>query len=86
MSDPTKQCRVYLEKGCSHVDGVLCDFPKCSILTSYEASFAPVDQTVNKIISAIDSLTLLGAAHDCMSDASKLKFKNTLRSILETHR
>lgn len=33
MNDPVKHCPVYKEIGCSHVDGYLCDFPDCSILT-----------------------------------------------------
>ena len=30
--DPARNCGIHLEMGCSHVDGPLCDFPKCSIL------------------------------------------------------
>ena len=29
--DPVSKCAVYKKTGCSHVDGLLCDFPKCSI-------------------------------------------------------
>ena len=29
--DPVYGCRLYDELGCSHVDGPLCDFPKCSM-------------------------------------------------------
>lgn len=31
ISDPVKYCEVYKESGCSHVDGYLCNFKKCSI-------------------------------------------------------
>lgn len=33
--DPVYACRLYDEIGCSHVDGPLCDFPKCSMLKEY---------------------------------------------------
>lgn len=38
MNDPVKHCKLYKEIGCSHVDGMLCDFPKCSMLKDYEES------------------------------------------------
>lgn len=34
-TDPVKHCRVYKEDGCCHVDGLLCDFPKCDILDKH---------------------------------------------------
>lgn len=33
--DPVHGCELYRNEGCSHVDGYLCDFPKCSILNDY---------------------------------------------------
>lgn len=39
-NDPVFHCDVYKDKAngsCSHVDGPLCDFPKCSILRDYRA-------------------------------------------------
>lgn len=30
-SDVVYECPVYREEGCSHVDGMLCDFPHCDI-------------------------------------------------------
>ena len=30
-NDPLKDCQVYKKLGCSHVDGLLCDFPNCSL-------------------------------------------------------
>lgn len=30
--DPMKHCEVYKSKGCSHIDGMLCDMRKCKIL------------------------------------------------------
>lgn len=33
--DPVKQCPVYKDEGCTHVDGYLCDYPKCSIVEQY---------------------------------------------------
>ena len=32
VNDPVYNCPVYRNSGCSHVDGILCDYPKCSIL------------------------------------------------------
>ena len=33
--DPVYHCQIYKEQGCAHVDGFLCDFPKCSMLKEY---------------------------------------------------
>jgi hypothetical protein len=30
-NDPVVQCELYKDKGCSHVDGMLCDFPVCNM-------------------------------------------------------
>ena len=30
-NDPVKHCEVYKTKGCSHVDGCLCDMGTCEI-------------------------------------------------------
>lgn len=38
-SDPVHSCELYLDKeagSCTHVDGLLCDFPKCSMLSKYQ--------------------------------------------------
>lgn len=35
--DPVKGCDLYKEKGCSHVDGYLCDYPDCSMLKEYKS-------------------------------------------------
>jgi hypothetical protein len=34
-SDPIKNCPVYKNEGCSHVDGILCNFPNCSTYHEY---------------------------------------------------
>lgn len=39
MNDPVKHCKLYKDIGCSHVDGMLCDFPKCSMLKDYESKY-----------------------------------------------
>ena len=39
--DPVHSCEVYKDKAngsCAHVDGPLCDFPKCSILDDYRTT------------------------------------------------
>jgi endogenous inhibitor of DNA gyrase (YacG/DUF329 family) len=33
--DPVKNCKLYKEESCSHVDGPICDFGKCSMLEDY---------------------------------------------------
>ena len=33
--DPLYHCDLYKDKGCSHVDGFLCDYPKCCINIDY---------------------------------------------------
>lgn len=36
--DPVYSCDLYRDKeagSCAHVDGPLCDFPKCSMLSDY---------------------------------------------------
>lgn len=30
-NDPVYDCNTYKKIGCSHVDGMLCDFPKCDM-------------------------------------------------------
>lgn len=34
-NDPVYSCDLYKDHGCSHVDGFLCDFPKCSMNKKY---------------------------------------------------
>lgn len=37
-NDPVYSCALYRDKNagsCAHVDGPLCDFPKCSMLADY---------------------------------------------------
>ena len=34
-SDPLYHCLVWKNEGCSHVDGLLCDYPKCEMLKEY---------------------------------------------------
>lgn len=37
---PVYSCEMYRDKSvgsCSHVDGWLCDFPKCSMLVEYKS-------------------------------------------------
>lgn len=38
VSDPVYNCDLYKDQGCAHVDGPLCDFPKCSMLNDYRES------------------------------------------------
>ena len=33
--DPVKHCVVYKTEGCSHVDGMLCDYETCDIRLKY---------------------------------------------------
>lgn len=34
-NDPVKNCELYKDKCCAHVDGMLCDFPGCSMNLNY---------------------------------------------------
>lgn len=34
-TDPVKNCGFYKSLGCSHVDGPLCDFPRCSMFKEW---------------------------------------------------
>ena len=34
-NDPMYHCEMYLDEDCPHVDGPLCDFPKCEMLKHY---------------------------------------------------
>ena len=34
-TDPVHGCELYKEQGCAHVDGMLCNFPRCSMLADY---------------------------------------------------
>ncbi len=34
-NDPVKFCTLYRDEGCSHVDGLLCNFPKCGLFRSH---------------------------------------------------
>ena len=35
FADPISGCELYKNKGCCHVDGPLCDYPKCEMLKAY---------------------------------------------------
>ena len=35
MKTPSNDCDVYLNEGCTHIDGFLCDYPNCSILNEH---------------------------------------------------
>jgi hypothetical protein len=36
VSDPVCNCELYKDESCSHVDGMLCDYPKCSMNKEYK--------------------------------------------------
>ncbi len=35
-NDPVKKCLVYINEGCSHVDGLLCNYPDCNIIKEFK--------------------------------------------------
>lgn len=39
MKDPVKHCTLYKEEGCSHVDGMLCDFETYSMRVGYDNKY-----------------------------------------------
>lgn len=34
-NDPVQHCELYRDKGCSHVDGILCNYPYCTLNKEY---------------------------------------------------
>ena len=34
--DPVMYCKLYKSEGCSHVDGIFCNFPECETLIKWE--------------------------------------------------
>lgn len=44
------------------------------------------EEQTDKIVEAIDSSTMLGAAWDCLSEAAKARFKDKLKKILDDAR
>lgn len=61
MNDPIKHCKLYKEIGCSHVDGMLCDFPKCSMLKEYEESKLEIekDEFAPNALPLVDATTAM---------------------------
>jgi DNA-directed RNA polymerase subunit RPC12/RpoP len=55
-TDPVFHCPVYKKDGCSHVDGMMCDFPYCHVLKDYVANHEGrlIENIVNSIVD-----------HDC---------------------
>lgn len=41
--DPVYECSLYKDCGCSHIDGLLCDFPDCKMNKDYEKEKNEVD-------------------------------------------
>lgn len=35
-NDPVKNCDLYKDSGCAHVDGPLCDYPNCLMNYDYK--------------------------------------------------
>lgn len=35
--DPVKECKLYKEQSCSHVDGFLCQYNTCQMRKDYES-------------------------------------------------
>lgn len=33
--DPLKNCALFKDQGCAHIDGMLCDFPNCEMNEKY---------------------------------------------------
>jgi len=47
-NDPIKMCELYKHKGCSHVDGLLCDIDQCKELIDYRKELERIKK-INKI-------------------------------------
>lgn len=51
LPDPVKDCPVYLDKkegGCCHVDGPLCNYPRCEIIDEYHVRKQEVAQSLRR--------------------------------------
>ena len=35
-NDPLFSCELFKNKGCAHVDGIICNFPNCKTLKEYK--------------------------------------------------
>ena len=55
MKDPVKHCTLYKEEGCSHVDGILCDFDTCSMRINYENKYTALVKLVTEHNQLCDS-------------------------------
>lgn len=59
--DPVKHCSLYKEDGCSHVDGILCDFETCSMRIGYDNKYTALVKLVTEHNQSCDS--------DCSANA-----------------
>jgi hypothetical protein len=37
-TDPVKECKLYKDQSCSHVDGFLCQYNTCQMRKDYESN------------------------------------------------
>lgn len=59
--DPVKHCTLYKDEGCSHVDGILCDFDTCSMRINYENKYTALVKLITEHNQQCDS--------DCQANA-----------------
>jgi len=74
-NDPVYSCDLHKEIGCSHVDGMLCDFPTCSMLEDYE---------VDKIMVMSDNEVLENITNDELKGIEEMQAR--IRETLRNHR
>lgn len=79
-NDPVKHCNLYKEEGCSHVDGMLCDFSTCSMRVEYDNKYTALVKLVDEHNKSCDSecrsrakycIDYLAAGRSC-SDCPKI--------------
>ena len=58
-NDPFYGCEVWLNEGCSHVDGLLCNYPECEILKKYRK-----DDSISLNLTAKQLTTLFNSIYD----------------------
>ena len=57
-SDPVYNCPVFLNEGCAHVDGLLCDYPNCNIIKS-KTDMKNENVKIVSIVFNVTTITLI---------------------------
>lgn len=64
-NDPVYGCNLYQDKdagSCTHVDGLLCDFPRCSMLSKYQQKKEDIKVLQDRVQELLKVLELIANA------------------------